>query len=215
MLQRKFFNYKEDEKQESTKKSLIKLKRDLQDVQKFLDDTKVEYTREDIRELLFNNLREHYIALSLEDKMQGRIHGDWNTSDAGVWSMSVDDIPSEVVEVVYKVLNEVENTPFKSLSLYMRYGIYANAIKALFKKYPEYHVKELFQQKQAKGILNIYNVALKRVEAGYDGNKSVWQLMKSMKIAGEMLEITTDKEEQQVVGQGGITLNLNVNGERR
>lgn len=185
-----------------------KLKSDLKYAQQFLDDTKVYLSRKDIRKLLFNNLKEYYIALSLHKKLNGEIEGDWRTSDAGVFKMSIDDIPDEIVEVVYKVYNVINNmAPIKSLKLYT--GPYKKPLETIFKKYPEYRIQELFREMGNSSLQELFAVAYKRVKAGYDSNKSIWQITKAIREYGDMLELTNNNA-QQVTG-GGVVLNLNVN----
>lgn len=184
------------------------LKRDLISAKLFLDETKVHHTREEIKEILFNNLRKYYVAKSLTKKINGEISGEWNTSDAGVFRMSKDDIPSEIVEVVYEVYNVVDNLPIKSLKLYT--GAFKEPLFALFKKHPEYCVEEFFRELSNKSLTDLYAIALKRVKAGYDGNKSLYQVTKSIRELGEMLELSNSNNGQQNIN-GGVVLNLNVN----
>lgn len=186
-----------------------RLKSELKKAKQFLDETKVYLSRNEIKELLFNNLKEYYIALSLDKKLNGEIKGNWNTSDAGIYKISINDIPDEIVEVVYQVYNVVNNlTPFKSLKLYT--GPYKKPLETVLKKYPEYRIHELFREMRNRSLLDSYAVAFKRVEAGYDGNKSMLQITKSRKELGEMLELDNNNDARQVTC-GGVVLNLNVN----
>lgn len=186
-----------------------KLKSDLECVQQFLKDTKVHHTRDEIKEILFNNLKKYYVAKSLTKKINGDISGDWNTSDAGIFKISIDDIPDEIVEVVYEVYNVVDNFPIKSLKLYT--GAFKEPLFALFKKHPEYCVEEFFRELSNNSLTDLYKVALKRVKAGYDGNKSLYQVTKSIRELGEILELSNSNNGQQNIN-GGVVLNLNVNG---